>query len=98
MLFRSFAPEGVPATVFAAGLTKTSPNPNAAKLFLDWALSREGQALMVELGSFSSLAHAPMPPGVDAKAIKTWYADDAEFERVHKPWSDDWNKAYNYRQ
>jgi iron(III) transport system substrate-binding protein len=93
-----FAPEGVPATVFAAGLTKTSPNPNAAKLFLDWALSREGQALMVELGSFSSLAHAPMPPGVDAKAIKTWYADDAEFERVHKPWSEDWNKAYNYRQ
>jgi iron(III) transport system substrate-binding protein len=93
-----FAPEGVPATVFAAGLTKTSPNPNAAKLFLDWALSHEGQALMVELGSFSSLAHAPMPPGVDAKAIKTWYADDAEFERVHKPWSEDWNKAYNYRQ
>ena len=39
-----------------------------------------------------------MPPGVDAKAIKTWYADDAEFERVHKPWSEDWNKAYNYRQ
>jgi len=93
-----FAPEGVPVTVFCAGLAKGARNPNAAKLFLDWALSREGQALMVELGSFSSLANAPMPPGVDAKAIKTWYPDDAEIERIFKAWTDDWNKAYGYRQ
>jgi len=84
--------------VFCAGIAKGAGNPNAAKLFLDWALSREGQALMVELGSFSSLANAPMPPGVDAAAIKTWYPDDAEVERIFKPWTDDWNKAYNYRQ
>ena len=93
-----FAPEGVPVTVFSAGITKGATHPNAAKLFLDWALSREGQALMVELGSFSAMAQAPMPPGVDAKAIKTWYSDDAEIEKVFKPWTDDWNKAYNYRQ
>jgi iron(III) transport system substrate-binding protein len=93
-----FAPEGVPVTVFCAGLAKGARNPNAAKLFLDWALSREGQALMVELGSFSSLANAPMPPGVDATAIKTWYPDDAEIERIFKAWTDDWNKAYGYRQ
>jgi iron(III) transport system substrate-binding protein len=93
-----FAPEGVPVTVFCAGIAKGARNPNAAKLFLDWALSRDGQALMVELGSFSSLAQAPMPPGVDGKAIKTWYSDDAEVEKIFKPWTDDWNKAYNYRQ
>ena len=45
-----FAPEGVPVTVFCAGIAKGAAHPNAAKLFLDWALSREGQALMVELG------------------------------------------------
>ena len=66
-----FAPEGVPVTVFCAGIAKGARHPNAAKLFLDWALSREGQALMVELGSFSAMAQAPMPPGVDTKAIKT---------------------------
>jgi iron(III) transport system substrate-binding protein len=93
-----FAPEGVPVTVFCAGIAKGAGNANAAKLFMDWALSREGQALMVELGSFSSLRQAPLPPGVDAAAIKTWYPDDAEIERVSKPWTDDWNKAYNYRQ
>ena len=93
-----FAPEGVPVTVFSAGIAKGAGHPNAAKLFLDWALSREGQALMVELGSFSAMAQAPMPPGVDTKAIKTWYSDDAEVEKLFKPWTDDWNKAYNYRQ
>jgi iron(III) transport system substrate-binding protein len=93
-----FAPEGAPVTVFCAGIAKGARNPNAAKLFLDWALSREGQALMVELGSFASMTDAPMPPGVDARAIKTWYPDDAEIEKIIKPWTDDWNKAYNYRQ
>jgi iron(III) transport system substrate-binding protein len=93
-----FAPEGVPVTVFCAGIAKGAAHPNAARLFLDWALSREGQALMVELGSFASMTNAPMPPGVDAKAIKTWYPDDAEIEQVIKSWTDDWNKAYNYRQ
>jgi iron(III) transport system substrate-binding protein len=93
-----FAPEGVPVTVFCAGIAKGAGNPNAAKLFMDWALSREGQALMVELGSFSSLANAPMPPGVDAAAIRPWYPEDAEIERIFKSWTDDWNKAYNYRQ
>jgi iron(III) transport system substrate-binding protein len=98
-----FGPEGVPVTVFSAGMAKVATHPNAARLFLDWALSREGQALMVELGSFSSLSQAPMPPGVDPDAIKTgaiktWYSDEDEVEKVFKPWTDDWNKAYNYRQ
>jgi iron(III) transport system substrate-binding protein len=93
-----FAPEGVPVTVFCAGIPKGAAHPNAAKLFLDWALSREGQALMVELGSFSSLAQAPLPPGVDRAAIKAWYSDEAEVERIFKTWTDDWNKAYGYRQ
>jgi iron(III) transport system substrate-binding protein len=92
------APEGVPVTVFCAGIARGAAHPNAAKLFLDWALSREGQALMVELGSFASMTNAPMPPGVDAKLIKTWYPDDAEVEKIFKSWTDDWNKAYGYRQ
>ena len=37
-------------------------------------------------------------PGVDAKAIKTWYPDEDEVEKIFKSWTDDWNKAYNYRQ
>ena len=39
-----FPPEGVPLNYYAAGVTKTAANPNAAKLFLNWCMSNEGQA------------------------------------------------------
>ena len=93
-----FAPEGVPVTVFCAGIAKGAGHPNAAKLFLDWSLSREGQALLVELGSFSAMANAPVPEGVDVTKIKTWYPDDDEITKVLASWTEDWNKAYGYRQ
>ena len=93
-----FPPEGVPVTVFSAGMAKGASHPNAAKLFLDWAMSREGQALMVELGSFSAMDNAPVPEGVDPKSIKTWYPDDDEIAKIFASWTDDWNKAYHYRQ
>jgi iron(III) transport system substrate-binding protein len=92
-----FGPEGVPATVFAAGIGRSAPHPNAAKLFLDWALSREGQELMVELGSFSALKNAPLPAGVTA-SIKTWLPSDEEHATLMRPWSEDWNRIYGYRQ
>jgi iron(III) transport system substrate-binding protein len=41
---------------------------------------------------------APLPQGVDPKSIKTWYPDDEEIAKVFATWTDDWNKAYHYRQ
>ncbi len=51
-----FAPEGMPATPYATGVPKTAANPNAAKLFLNWCLSDEGQTFMIkEQGVLTSL-------------------------------------------
>ena len=51
--------EGAPVTPFAAGVPKTAAHPNAARLFLNWCLSDEGQAYMIkELGNFTSLKKA----------------------------------------
>jgi iron(III) transport system substrate-binding protein len=93
-----FAPEGVPLTVFAGGLTRAATSPNAARLFLDWMLSREGQAAAVELGGFSSLIDTPLPPGVDKTKIKVWLPDRTEFAKLHDPWIAEWNKVFNFRQ
>jgi iron(III) transport system substrate-binding protein len=95
-----FPPEGVPIIPYADGVTKTAANPNAAKLFLNWRLSVEGQTFMIkELGNITSLKDPPLyPKGFDPKVVKVWVPDFAQFEKLRDGWIEEWNKAHNYRQ
>jgi iron(III) transport system substrate-binding protein len=95
-----FPPEGAPITPFAAGVTKTAANPNAAKLFLNWCMSEEGQAMMIrELGYLTSLKKAPFyPDGFDPAKVRVWIPNYEQFVKLQKDWLDEWNKIYGYRQ
>ena len=94
-----FPPEGVPAMPLADGIPKTATSPNAARLFLNWALSPEGQAVMVrEQALFSSLRNGPVPEGVDMSTLRLWIPDETETERLRAPWTEEWNRIFNYRQ
>jgi iron(III) transport system substrate-binding protein len=95
-----FPPEGVPVTPYAAGITKTATNPNAAKLFLDWFLSEEGQTYEIKNhGNLTSLKTAPAnPAGFDPAKNKIWVPEFKPFQELYKPWQADWNKTYGYRQ
>ena len=95
-----FAPEGAPVTPFAAGIPKTAAHPNAAKLFMNWCLSEEGQATMIkEIGNLTSLKKAPLyPEGFDPKVVKVWVPNYDQFVKLQKDWIDEWNKIYGYRQ
>jgi iron(III) transport system substrate-binding protein len=95
-----FAPEGVPIIPYADGIPKSSKSPNAARLFMNWRLSKEGQAFQIEkLGNITSMKDPPMlPKGWDPKVVKVWVPDFAQFEKLREPWLEDWNKAYGYRQ
>jgi iron(III) transport system substrate-binding protein len=95
-----FPPEGAPVTPFAAGIPKTAANPNAARLFLNWCLSEEGQTFMIkELGNLTSLKVAPVyPEGFDPKIVKVWVPNYDQFVKLQRDWIEEWNKTYNYRQ
>jgi iron(III) transport system substrate-binding protein len=95
-----FPPEGAPVTPFAAGVVKTAANPNAAKLFLNWCLSEEGQTFMIkELGNLTSLKKAPVyPEGFDPSVVKVWVPNYEQFVSLQKGWIEEWNKTYGYRQ
>ncbi len=95
-----FAPEGVPIVPYADGIPKTSKSPNAAKLFMNWRLSKEGQAFQIEkLGNISSMKEPPsLPKGWAPKVIKVWVPEFKQFESLRDKWLDDWNKTYGYRQ
>src|SRR3954471_21855628 len=95
-----FAPEGAPVTPFSAGIPKTAKNPNAAKLFMNWCLSEEGQAIMIKvIGNLTSLKQSPLyPEGFDPKVVKVWVPDYEQFVKLQRDWLDEWNKIYGYRQ
>src|SRR5438874_170652 len=96
----NFPTEGVPLNYYAAGVTKNAANPNAAKLFLNWCMSEEGQAFHIkELGYLTALKNPPLnPPGWDPKVIKTWAPDFEQYVKLRDPWIEEWNKTYGYRQ
>src|ERR1700736_5685756 len=95
-----FAPEGAPVNPYASGVPKTAAHPNAAKLFLNWCLSEEGQTFMIrELGNLTSLKTPPFyPEGFDPKVVKPWVPNFEQYQKLHAAWMEDWNKTYGYRQ
>ncbi|MDQ8726349.1 extracellular solute-binding protein [Bradyrhizobium sp. LHD-71] len=95
-----FPSDGVPLNYYAAGVTKAAANPNAAKLFLNWCMSEEGQAFHIkELGYLTALKKPPFnPPGYDPAVIKTWAPNFEQYQSLRDAWIDEWNKTYGYRQ
>jgi iron(III) transport system substrate-binding protein len=95
-----FAPEGAPAIPYATGIPKTANNPNAAKLYMNWCLSKEGQAFMISTqGNLTSLKTPPVyPKNFDPKTVKVWLPKYSEFESLRVGWIDEWNKLYGHRQ
>lgn len=95
-----FPPEGVPANPYASGIPKTAAHPNAAKLYMNWCLSKEGQSFMIrEQGNLTSLKVAPVyPEGFDPKVVKVWYPNMDQYIKLHGEWVADWDKVYGYRQ
>jgi iron(III) transport system substrate-binding protein len=95
-----FPPEGVPANPYASGIPKTAVHPNAAKLYLNWCLSTEGQSFMIrEQGNLTSLKVSPVyPEGFDPKVVKVWYPNFDQYVKLHADWVADWDKIFGYRQ
>ncbi len=87
--------EGVPILVAAAGIPKTARHPNAARLFLDWSLSAEGQAAWVEgQGGFSVRKGAPLPAGTPPGSIPLWQPDAAESDAARAKGLEEWAKLF----
>ena len=95
-----FPPEGLPIVPYASGIPRTAANPNAARLFLNWCMSTEGQAFtMREQGNLTSLKVPPTKlEGFDPAVNKVWLPDGAQFAALRNGWIEEWNKIYGYRQ
>jgi iron(III) transport system substrate-binding protein len=95
-----FPTEGIPLVPYASGIPKTAANPNAARLFLDFCMSKEGQAFtMAQQGNLTSLKVPPAElKGFDPKLTPVWLPKEEDFEGLRDTWIAEWNKIYGYRQ
>ena len=94
-----FPPEGVPIVPYGSGIPKTAQNPNAARLYLEWQLSEEGQIYSIKQhGNLTSLKVPPLMPAGMTRDTKVWVPKFEEFEALYGKWIEEWNKVYGYRQ
>ncbi len=91
--------DGVPMTVSVAGISATAPHPNAARLYLDWILSEEGQEEWVKgSGGMTVLDGGSLPEGADKADLKLWFPNISEYAALRNDWVSEWNAIFNYRQ
>ncbi len=78
--------EGTPLVVGSAAVMKAAPHPNAARLFISFVFSRDGQQLMSDAGGLRSF-HPDVrekPGRTPLAAIKLLRADPLEQERANE--------------
>jgi iron(III) transport system substrate-binding protein len=76
--------EGTPLLVGSAGVMKDAPHPNAARLFISYLFSLEGQQLLVDVGGLRSY-HPDVkerPGRKPLSEIKLLTADPVEQEKA----------------
>ena len=83
-----------------AGIAAKAPHPNVTKVFLNWLMSKEGQAILVDQGGLAGtrndappLSHLPataqLPKVVDGMTILT--------PEVQKPLIEHWRKVFGVK-
>ena len=89
-------PEGMPAIAIYIGVVNKAPHPEAAKLFLDWALSRRGQLIyqnqkILLYGSLRADT-GPMPTGKKLSDFKLLFPTDwNDYVASHPVFVKEWN-------
>ena len=89
-------PDGLPVAPTLVGVVNRAPHPEAAKLFVDWALSNRGQTVyqtekILLYGSLRTDA-PPMATGKRLTDFKLIYPTDwADFQASHPVFVKEWN-------
>lgn len=91
--------EGIGVSASNGGLAVPTrpPHSNAATVFVNWFLSREGQALVVKAMGAPSTRLDVAPDGVDSMFIvkpgEKLSIQDEEFAIMQNKWAPEWQKV-----
>ena len=88
--------DGLPAIAIYIGVVNRAPHPEAAKLFVDWALSKRGQAVYQnqKILLYGSVRNdmGPMPTGKRLADFKLLFPSDwTDYAASHPVFVKEWN-------
>jgi len=95
--------DGTPTFNFFSGTVAKAKHPNAAKVYLNWVLSKRGQSVLAAEGGDYPVHNEVDPPVINEKKvppldeIKPYLAKKQEWVERRKPWIAEWNKVFGYR-
>lgn len=91
--------EGLPAVTFTIAILKAAKHPNAARLFVNWYLSKEGQAQIVKIrGADSPRKDVEAPQGRPSANAKIIVPPLVESEAVRTQWMKEWYDTFRSGQ
>lgn len=92
---------GCPLYIPVIGMMSQGKNPNAAKLFINWYLSVEGQYLLANLrGQYSLRNDVPPIPNVPPLSEINYWVPDPKLlldEKLRDSWIQDANSAWGWQ-
>ena len=89
--------EGVVMILFNNAVTKVGKNKNAAKLWMNWVLSREGQEVWTkQIGGLSARTDIA-PPEAAPKSVKMWSAKEKDYISLRDSYTKRWNKIFDFK-
>lgn len=89
-------PDGIPATPTVTGVVDKAPHPNAARLYMDWIMSKRGQSYVqhhqnLYYGSVRPDV-GPMPTGEKLSDFKLLFPQDwDEYNSMRDRFTKEWN-------
>lgn len=95
-----YPPEGTPATNHVVGIISATKRPNAAKTYIDFLLSKEGQAVFNDIQGSPSARKDVTIPGVaslsDIKVLVPENFEDFKSTARHAEFVAQWNKITGF--
>jgi ABC-type Fe3+ transport system substrate-binding protein len=80
----------------AFGLVKGAPHPNAAKLYLNWLMSPDGQKVLGDAGRAPARPGTPIATPLMPDGMK-WYVAKPEFVAEFNKYDQLWREIFRVR-
>ncbi len=77
-------------------LAKDGPHPNAAKLFIDWFLSEEGQTIIGEIGRIPSRPGVGVDPPALTEGVNFYYAGEEVLD-IYNEIAETWYEMFGIK-